>query len=118
MTDNTIPELTYDQVKTATYALPQTIVRGMRLCIKCLRPPFYFADDHARDEGHIYSTAGVREFGISQYCEYCFDKLFADTVTDTQEPLGPLAEGALADHEAMAGSADDSDIDDIMRDIE
>jgi len=100
-----IPKLTYEQIKTATYTLPQTIVQGMQVCVQCGRPPFFFPDFKARDEGHIYSKAGVREFGISKYCEYCFDKLFENT----REPLGPLAEGALADHEAMADGLNSAD---------
>lgn len=36
---------------------------------------FYVEADRALVPGHIYSRAGYREYGISGYCEKCFDRI-------------------------------------------
>lgn len=45
-----------------------------KACISCSKIPNYLEMDRALEPGHIYSQAGIREFEISQLCEYCFDE--------------------------------------------
>ena len=46
-------------------------------CLICGKKVFFAEDTKGRVEGHIYSSAGQREFYISYCCEYCFDNAFA-----------------------------------------
>ena len=41
-------------------------------------PVFFVEADKAYRPGHIYSQAGVDEYGISKACEYHFDNWFAE----------------------------------------
>jgi len=43
------------------------------LCLKCGVPVYFQGWTHGVAEGHIYSDAGLAEFKISGFCEYCFD---------------------------------------------
>lgn len=55
-----------------------SIERGMRLPCRICKKVVVYLDgiDHAVAAGHIYSHDGYLEFGITQMCEYCFDKAF------------------------------------------
>lgn len=51
-------------------------------CLSCKEAVFFVAHNHAQREGHIYSDAGLSEFRISGFCEYCFDKVTAEPEED------------------------------------
>lgn len=106
---------TYDEVKAHAEAEQGYSVLQSR-CVHCNHYPFYYPGEEARDPGHIYSPAGVREFGISGMCEYCFDQVTGGVQDDVQAlvsqfkepeaPLGPLAEGSYRDHMAITNTND------------
>lgn len=51
-------------------------------CLSCKEEIFYEKAQSAHREGHIYSDAGLSEFRISGFCEYCFDKVTAEPEED------------------------------------
>jgi hypothetical protein len=55
-------------------------------CIICREKVFHVEDDIPRMKGHIYSSAGMSEFGITQMCEFCFD-VSADLFDDVTVSL-------------------------------
>ena len=46
------------------------------ICVICREESFFEQGTKAQRPGHIYSEAGLKEFKISQCCEYCFDGMF------------------------------------------
>ena len=112
MTDETPRPLhTYEETKTAAQERLSGYSVMQRRCLHCSNYPFYYPGDKALDPGHIYSKAGVTEFGISGMCQYCFDQVtsgidqdVADLVSQFNEPeapLGPLGEQSYEDYRAM-----------------
>ena len=55
-------------------------------CIYCGKVPYYAPGTFAKEAGHIYSTLGLKEFKISQLCEYCFDDMFKSE--EEEDPYG------------------------------
>jgi hypothetical protein len=51
---------------------------GFARCDHCKQPVVWFPYRRALTEGHIYSEAGRREFGMSRLCEFDFDRIMAD----------------------------------------
>lgn len=43
-------------------------------CRNCKHKVIYVEYVKALAKGHIYSDAGRKEFGITQFCEFCFDE--------------------------------------------
>lgn len=83
MSDKQLPSLSDERQKQwdeLQAALAKSIENKQHpsRCFICKQPVFWFEDTVARIEGHIYSEAGRREFGISHTCEYCFDDLFKE----------------------------------------
>jgi len=58
-------------------------------CIKCnesVRADFNLIGGSGQlRPGDIYSPEGLKEYGISGLCEYCWDNLFADDEEDDNE---------------------------------
>lgn len=44
-------------------------------CSVCGEKVVYVEDTEAREEGHIYSGAGRREYSMTRMCEHCFDRI-------------------------------------------
>ena len=44
-------------------------------CDWCNERVFYVPADQAYVMGHIYTEMGLREFEISETCEFCFDRM-------------------------------------------
>lgn len=45
------------------------------VCSMCEEEVRFEEADQADGEGHVYSVDGVREYGITGCCEFCFDQL-------------------------------------------
>ena len=115
MTEETPKPLhTYEETKATAQERLSGYSVMQRRCLHCANYPFYYPGDKALDPGHIYSKAGVREFGVSGMCEYCFDQVTGGIQDDVKEllgkfdepeaPLGPLGEQSFLDHKAMTGT--------------
>lgn len=48
---------------------------------------FYLPGGEALIPGHVYSEAGLREFRISGYCEWCFDRFTREVDPDVLDHL-------------------------------
>ena len=46
------------------------------ICIDCGASVFF--DVHGMGPGNIYTSEGLKEYGISGLCEYCFDSRFSE----------------------------------------
>ena len=51
-------------------------------CFICGEHTYFDHGDFAIQPGHIYSLAGLREWDISQTCEYCFDEITKEDYLD------------------------------------
>ena len=40
--------------------------------------------------GHVYSSAGEKEYSLSGLCEYCFDKVFDDAISPGEREIEEL----------------------------
>jgi thymidine kinase len=64
--------------------------RAQGICVKCKEKIFYSPGRSAEREGHIYSVPGQNEYRITAMCEYCYDKMFEDTVEPGERELEDL----------------------------
>ena len=55
-------------------------------CQNCSATTFFRLDTSAREPGHCYSEAGLRELKISGFCEHCFDELADEDEFDQDFP--------------------------------
>lgn len=60
------------------------------ICISCNQPIYSQRDSKASGPGHIYSASGEKEYSISGLCEYCFDKVFDDTIAPGERKIEEL----------------------------
>lgn len=57
------------------------------VCISCNQPIYIQRDSKAQGPGHVYSSAGEKEYSISGLCEYCFDKVFDDAISPGEREI-------------------------------
>ena len=60
------------------------------VCISCNSAIYVKYAQKAEGPGHIYSSAGENEYGITGLCEHCFDKVFDDTVAPGEREIEEL----------------------------
>lgn len=73
------PFLTGEAAQARYEEMIMHLVTGHAVSSKCMHggeSVLFFEADKAYGPGHIYSEAGVREFRISNCCEYHFDEMF------------------------------------------
>ena len=66
---------------------PNEFAMDILSCDSCHHKVFFAAYGKALCEGHIYSQAGIDEFYISNFCEFCFDALWDESNNTLNEAL-------------------------------